>query len=87
MSVSNNDYTLPNSYNYRIDSKMKSLARKSGCPLFGKGIFTDEERCIPYATYRLVRGKVSLHSHFKRDKKKKRKTMLVRSSYKFKHRI
>lgn len=46
MSVSYNDYNLPNSYNYRIDSKIKSLPRKSGCPVFGKGIFTGEVHSI-----------------------------------------
>lgn len=70
MSMSNSDYTLPNSYNCRTDSKIKSLARKSGCPVFEKGIFTEEKRCIPYATYRLLRGEASLCSHFKSDKKK-----------------
>lgn len=88
MSMSNSDYTLPNSYNCRTDSKIKSLARKSGCPVFEKGIFTEEKRCIPYATYRLLRGEASLCLHFKSDKKKQTgKTMLVKNTYKFRHNI
>lgn len=60
------DNILPNrTYSVVVaTSPAKSPARKSGCPAFRKGIYMEERKRVPYATYRLLRGKASLCSPF-----------------------